>query len=98
MTGGGYTPRQVAYDLQETARQRPGGQTRRHRRYHVPAEGVRAITALVVLRDQVIAPILAGARVPKRGRKPSTWSRTTSITRPCALDMNALLADCGIAA
>jgi hypothetical protein len=30
MTGRAYTPRQAAYDLQETARQGPAGQTRRH--------------------------------------------------------------------
>ncbi|MGH3924448.1 MAG: hypothetical protein ACRDTT_16570 [Pseudonocardiaceae bacterium] len=30
MTGRGCTPRQAAYDLQETARQGPSGQTRRH--------------------------------------------------------------------
>ena len=68
------------------------------RRCHVPAEGARAITALVVLRDQVIAPILAGVRVPRRGRKPSTWARIDQHYETMRVDMNALLADCGIAA
>lgn len=41
------------------------------RRYHIPPQAIRTITALVVLRDQVIAPILAGVRVPRHGRKPN---------------------------
>jgi len=33
-----------------------------------------AIAALFVLRDHVIAPILAGVRSPRLGRKPATWT------------------------
>ena len=33
---------------------------------------------LLTLRDQVIAPILAGIRSPRMGRKPKAW---TSIDR-----------------
>jgi len=29
---------------------------------------------LLTLRDLVIAPILAGARSPRMGRKPKTWT------------------------
>ncbi|MGH8910561.1 MAG: hypothetical protein ACRD0K_29715 [Egibacteraceae bacterium] len=82
----------------ETARQRPGGQTRWHPALPRPSEGARAITALVVLRDQVIAPILAGVRTPRRGREPSNWSAVDQHYETLRLDMNALLADCGIAA
>src|SRR5258708_6974727 len=32
------------------------------------------IAALLALRDQVIAPILAGVRSPRRGRKPAHWT------------------------
>jgi hypothetical protein len=51
-----------------------------------------------VLRDQVITPILAGVRVPRRGRKPTTWTRTDQHYETRRLQMNALFSDCGIAA
>ena len=38
------------------------------RRYHIPADAARAITARLTLRDQVITPILAGVRRPGPGR------------------------------
>ncbi len=36
----------------------------RSRRYHVPLQTARIITALLTLRDHVIAPILAVVRSP----------------------------------
>ena len=44
----------------------------------VPPEAARAITALSVLRDQVVRPILAGVRSPRQGRKPATWIRVST--------------------
>jgi hypothetical protein len=46
----------------------------RHRRYHVPPQAARTITALLTLREHVIAPIVAGVRVPRRGRPPTHWT------------------------
>jgi hypothetical protein len=51
-----------------------------------------------VLRDQVLGPILAGVRVPRRGRKPKTWTRTDQHYETLRIEMNALFNDCGIAA
>lgn len=45
----------------------------RSHRYHVPPEAARILTGFIALRDQVIAPILAGVRSPRLGRKPSCW-------------------------
>lgn len=36
----------------------------RTRRYHVPKQAARTIAALLTLRDQIIAPILAGIAAP----------------------------------
>ena len=52
----------------------------RTRRYHVPADSARVIAALLALRDHVIAPILAGVRSPRMGRKPKTWTAIDWIT------------------
>ena len=44
----------------------------------------RTIAALLTLRDQVIAPILAGIRSPKMGRKPRTGHASTVTTNKSA--------------
>ncbi|MCA1681805.1 MAG: hypothetical protein LC700_01370, partial [Actinobacteria bacterium] len=70
-----YTVRHAAYDLRKLRGKeliiKPG----RSRRYQVPSPAARTITALLALRDHVIAPILAGVRSPRMGRKPTHWTR-----------------------
>jgi hypothetical protein len=51
----------------------------RTRRYHIPPEAARTIAALLALRDQIIAPILAGVRSPHTG-PPSTETTKTSAS------------------
>ena len=46
----------------------------RGHRYQVPADAARTITALISLRDHVIAPVLAGVRKPV-GRQPNSYTR-----------------------
>jgi hypothetical protein len=65
-----YTTRQAAYDLRKLR----GKDLLASRRYHLPPQPARTITALFTLREQVIAPILAGVRSPRLGRKPNTWT------------------------
>jgi hypothetical protein len=93
-----YTTRQAAYELKKLRGKglvvKPGTS----RRYHAPPDALRTITALLVLRDQVLRPILAGVRVPRRGRKPNTWTRTDQHYETLRIDMKALFNDCGIAA
>jgi hypothetical protein len=43
-------------------------------RYQVPTTAARTIVAVLTLRDHVIGPIIAGVRVPRRGRPPATWT------------------------
>lgn len=92
----GYTVRQAAYDLRKLrAKQlivKPGDS----RRYHVPLEAARTIAALVVLRDQVIDPILAGVRSPRQGRKPTHWTRLDRDYETIRVHMETLFTDLGI--
>src|SRR6266576_40637 len=53
----GYTTRQAAYDLRKLRGKQLISKPGRTRRYHVPADA-GTITALLALRDHVIAPIL----------------------------------------
>jgi hypothetical protein len=97
MTGqAGYTIRQAAYDLRKLRGKnliiKPG----RTRRYQVPPDAVRTITALLTLRDHVIAPILAGIRVPRRGRPPAHWTRVDRDYQTLQIGMQTLFRDLGI--
>src|SRR6185436_7365365 len=69
-----YSVRQAAYDLRKLRGKRLLDKPGRTRRYHVPPLAARTIAALLTLRDQVIAPILAAVRSPKMGRKPKAWN------------------------
>jgi hypothetical protein len=70
----GYTIRQAAYDLRKLRGKNLIAQPGRTRRYHVPPQAARTTAALLALRSHVIAPILAGIRSPRTGRKPAHWT------------------------
>ena len=77
MTGqstAGYSTRHASYDLRKIRGKHLVEKPRRTRRYHVPPDAARTIAALLTLRDQVIAPIIAGVRSPRMGRRPITWT------------------------
>ncbi len=69
-----YTLRQAGYDLRKLRGHDLLDKPGRSRRYHVDPQAARTIVAILTLRDHVIVPILAGVRVPRRGRPPHTWT------------------------
>jgi len=71
---GAYSSRKAAYDLKKLRGKNVIHRVEKSRRYEIVPEGLRTVTALLVLRDKVIKPILAGAGKPKRGRKPKNQS------------------------
>ena len=58
--------------------------------------GARTISALLALRDQVIAPILAGVRSPRMGREPAVWTRVDRDYETLRIGMQTLFDDLGI--
>ena len=92
----GYTVRQAAYDLRKLRGKHLVDKPGRTRRYHVPPQAARTIAALLTLRDQVIAPILAGVRSPRMGRKPTTWTRVDRDYERLRIDMQTLFNDLAI--
>jgi hypothetical protein len=50
----------------------------------------------LTLREQVIAPILASVRSPRRGRKPITWTNVDRDYERIRIDMQTLFKDLGI--
>ena len=83
----GYTVRQAGYDLRKLPGKRLVDKPGRTRRYHVPPQAARTIAALLTLRDQVIAPILAAVRSPRMGRKPAHWTRVDRDYERIRIDM-----------
>ena len=70
----------------------------RTRRYHLSPQTAGTIAALLTLREQVIAPILAGVRSPRRGRKPATWTNVDRDYEKIRIGMQTLFQDLGIRA
>ncbi len=91
-----YTVRHAAYDLRKLRGKdliiKPG----RSHRYQVPVPAARTIAALLALRDHVIAPILAGVRSPRMGRKPTHWTRVDRDYETLRINMQTLFRDLGI--
>ena len=74
-------------------------------RYQVTGTGLRTITALVVLHDKVLKPLLAALSKPsetaqlraRQGRKPKAWSRLDDLYQNLRLTLHALLGELHIA-
>ena len=94
----GYTIRQAAYDLRKLRGKGLAVKPGKTRRYHIPPEAARTIAARLALRDQVITPILAGVRSPRRGRKPAHWTRIDRDYETLRIGMQTLFHDLGITA
>jgi len=95
-TGEHYTTRQAAYDLRKLRGKRLVTKPGRTRRYHVPDDAARTLSAILTLRTHVIAPVLAGARKPV-GRPRKTYTRIDRDYDNLRAGMRALFDDLGIA-
>jgi len=67
--GVAYTPRQAAYDLAKLRGKTLVARVPATRRYQAPVPGVQILAALLILREKVIKPVLAGVCTPKPGPK-----------------------------
>jgi hypothetical protein len=66
----GYGDRKASYDLRKMRGKSLVERVGKTRRYWVRRPGIRTLAALLILREQVIKPVLAGVCRPKRGRPP----------------------------
>src|SRR6202521_2028734 len=93
-----YGPRQAAYDLKKLRGQQIVRRIGSTRRYDVVPSGLRAITALLMLREKAIKPLLAAAQdiTPTRGgQNPRAIDRHYQDLR---LAMKGVFDELGIAA
>jgi hypothetical protein len=65
-----YAARKAAYDLHKLRGKSLVERIGKTRRYRVRRPAIRTLAALLILREQVIKPVLAGVCRPKRGRPP----------------------------
>jgi len=102
---GAYDARRAAYDVKKLRGKQLVVKVDRSRRYQVLADGLRTITALVVLRERVLKPLLATVAHPpgsdptrpKQGRKRKDWSALDDHYQTLRLTMHALLNDLHVA-
>ncbi|MGB8876240.1 MAG: hypothetical protein WCD11_07980 [Solirubrobacteraceae bacterium] len=57
----------------------------------MPGDAERIITALLTVRDKVIAPLISGIRTPQRGRPPKNWTQIDRDYETIRLDMQTLV-------
>lgn len=90
MTGTDYTSRQAAYDLRKLRAKHLVVKPDHTHRYHVPPGAARTMSALAVLRDHVLAPIIAGVHSPRPGPRPATWTQIDRDYETLRVDVQTL--------
>jgi hypothetical protein len=92
-----YTPRQAAYDLRKLRAHNLVIKPGRSRRYQVPPDATRTITAITTLRDRILAPLLGDIRSPRSVHHAHSWTDLEHDYQNLRLDMETLFQHLGIA-
>jgi hypothetical protein len=93
-----YGPRQAAYDLKKLRGKHIVARIGRTRRYEALPSGLRAMTALIVLRNKAIKPLLAAARPLRPTRRAYNPQPIDTHYRALQLAMQGVFHELGIAA
>ena len=94
---GDYTPRQAAYDLKKLRGKNLVRKIDNSRRYEPVPEALQNMAALLILREKVLKPVLAGAGKPKRGPKPKYQSQIDIHYANIQTEMRNLFQTVGLA-
>ncbi len=92
-----YTPRQAAYDLKKLRGKNLISKIENSRRYEPVPKGLREMTALLVLREKALKPILTGAGKSRRGPKPKFQDQTDIHYANIQTELHSLFQVIGIA-
>ncbi len=93
-----YGPRRAAYDLKKFRAKRIVRRVGRTRRYEPLPAGLRAITALAVLRNKAIKPLLAAAQEIRPARGPQNPRVIDGHYQAIRVAMRGVFNELGIAA
>jgi hypothetical protein len=91
-----YNTRQAAYDLRKLRGKQLISKPGRTRRYYLPGPAARTISALLTLRDHVIAPILAGVKIRRHDHVPTRLTPIDQDYEHLRTDMATLFRHLGI--
>ena len=91
-----YNTRQAAYDLRKLRGKQLVAKPARTRRYYLPGPAARTISALLTLRDHVIAPILAGVQIRRHDHVPARLAPIDQDYEHLRTDMTTLFRHLGI--
>jgi len=93
-----YSPRQAGYDLKKLRGKEMVRRIGRTRRYESAPKGLKALTALVVLRHKVIQPLLAAATQTQAARGAQNPRRIDQYYETLRTGMQGLFHELGLAA
>ena len=91
-----YLPRHAAYDLKKLRGKQWVKRLGTSRRYEAVPEGLQRMTALLIVREKVLKPVLAGAGHPKRGPRPQQENEIDKHYRLLHAEMRALFHALGV--
>jgi len=93
-----YGPRRAAYDIKKLRAKGMVYKIGKSRRYETAPEGIRSLTALLVLREKVIRPLLAASGQPEPQTKPAHPTPLDHRYESLRAGMRDLFTELGIAA
>jgi hypothetical protein len=93
-----YGARRAAYDIKKFRAKGIVRKIEKSRRYELAPEGLRALTALLVLRDKVIRPLLAASSQPPPPSQPANPTALDHHYERLRAGMCSLFTELGIAA
>jgi hypothetical protein len=93
-----YGPRRAGYDLKKLRGKQIVSRIANTSRYEPIPQGVRAMAALVVLRDKAIKPLLAAAQHPRRSRRPRNPTALDTHYETIRTGMHGVFHELGLAA
>jgi len=98
ITDSTYDARRAAYDIKKLRGKDLLRKIPQSRRYSLPQQAVPTIAALVIIREKLLRPILAGIRKPTIGHKPRNCTPIDQHYENMRQDMLTLMQDLRIAA
>ena len=93
-----YSPRHAAYDLKKLRGKQLITKMGRSRRYDLCPSSMRTVTALQIIRDHVIRPVLAGVGGTRSHAQPSLSTALDRHYQRLCLDIQPVFEELGIAA
>src|ERR1700686_3987148 len=93
-----YGPRRAAYDIKKLRAKGMVCKIGKSRRYEPVPEGLRSLTALLVLREKIIRPLLAASGKPESGITPAHPAPIDYRYENLRSEMKNLFRELGIAA